>query len=85
MPSFVQMARGKAGVAVGVGAAVALGCGTVLASDDALHPAQYPWSHGGMLSSLDHQSMRRGFQVRGSTVTGGGVGVLFNLFYAAAC
>ncbi|KNC77058.1 cytochrome c1, heme protein, mitochondrial [Sphaeroforma arctica JP610] len=51
--------------AIGITAASAilLGTGTVLASDDGLHPAQYPWSHNGLLQSLDHASMRRGFQV----------------------
>uniref|UniRef100_A0A646QE59 Cytochrome c1, heme protein, mitochondrial n=1 Tax=Hemiscolopendra marginata TaxID=943146 RepID=A0A646QE59_9MYRI len=28
-----------------------------------LHPPQYPWSHNGILSSLDHQSIRRGYEV----------------------
>uniref|UniRef100_A0A670IVF5 Cytochrome c1, heme protein, mitochondrial n=1 Tax=Podarcis muralis TaxID=64176 RepID=A0A670IVF5_PODMU len=28
-----------------------------------LHPPNYPWSHNGMLSSLDHSSVRRGYQV----------------------
>jgi len=28
-----------------------------------LHPPSYPWSHAGYLSSLDHTSMKRGYQV----------------------
>ena len=50
--------------------AVVLGTGalllpneTVHASDDALHPPHYPWSHRGWLSSFDHASIRRGFEV----------------------
>lgn len=36
---------------------------SVKASDLELHPPTYPWSHGGFLSSLDHASVRRGYQV----------------------
>ncbi|XP_019716139.1 cytochrome c1, heme protein, mitochondrial [Hippocampus comes] len=36
---------------------------SVKASDLELHPPNYPWSHGGPLSSLDHASIRRGYQV----------------------
>ncbi|KAG7244530.1 hypothetical protein INR49_029549 [Caranx melampygus] len=36
---------------------------SVKASDLELHPPQYPWSHAGPLSSLDHASIRRGYQV----------------------
>ncbi|EDV29814.1 expressed hypothetical protein [Trichoplax adhaerens] len=32
-------------------------------ADDQLHPPHYPWSHDGILSSLDHASIRRGYQV----------------------
>jgi len=35
----------------------------VAQADEALHPAQYPWKHKGYLDSLDHASIRRGFQV----------------------
>jgi len=56
------------------GAAVAVACGTAVAvtvadiapvnaSDTELHPAQYPWSHSGHLQTLDHASIRRGYQV----------------------
>ncbi|KAG9287450.1 hypothetical protein G9A89_023822 [Geosiphon pyriformis] len=31
--------------------------------DEGLHPAAYPWSHKGPLSSFDHASIRRGYQV----------------------
>jgi len=33
------------------------------ASDLVLHPPHYPWSHDGYLKSLDHASVRRGYQV----------------------
>jgi len=36
---------------------------SVQASDMDLHTAEYPWSHNGYLSTFDHSSMRRGFQV----------------------
>jgi ubiquinol-cytochrome c reductase cytochrome c1 subunit len=35
----------------------------VSAGELELHPPSYPWSHSGMLSSLDHASMRRGYFV----------------------
>lgn len=35
----------------------------VEASAAVVHAPQYPWSHNGYLSALDHSSMRRGFQV----------------------
>ncbi|XP_038124926.1 cytochrome c1, heme protein, mitochondrial [Cyprinodon tularosa] len=36
---------------------------SVKASELELHPPNYPWSHSGPLSSLDHASIRRGYQV----------------------
>jgi len=45
-----------------VGLGVALQT-AVSAGDLVLHPPHYPWSHSGMLDSLDHTSMRRGYQV----------------------
>ncbi|XP_015250899.1 PREDICTED: cytochrome c1, heme protein, mitochondrial [Cyprinodon variegatus] len=36
---------------------------SVKASELELHPPNYPWSHSGPLSSLDHSSIRRGYQV----------------------
>jgi len=35
----------------------------VHASGNVLHPQHYPWSHKGNLDTLDHASIRRGFQV----------------------
>uniref|UniRef100_A0A667IJJ2 Cytochrome c1, heme protein, mitochondrial n=1 Tax=Lynx canadensis TaxID=61383 RepID=A0A667IJJ2_LYNCA len=51
-----MLAAGGAGLAVALHSAVS-------ASDLELHPPSYPWSHRGFLSSLDHTSIRRGFQV----------------------
>nr|KAF6404642.1 cytochrome c1 [Rousettus aegyptiacus] len=51
-----MLAAGGAGLAVALHSAVS-------ASDLELHPPSYPWSHRGLLSSLDHTSIRRGFQV----------------------
>lgn len=51
---------------------IAIGGGTVIAtalaqptfaSDLVLHPPKYPWNHNGLLSALDHGSIRRGYQV----------------------
>ncbi|EDL29551.1 cytochrome c-1, isoform CRA_b [Mus musculus] len=59
-----MLAAGGAGLAVALHSAVS-------ASDLELHPPSYPWSHRGLLSSLDHTSIRRGFQVykQGSCLT----------------
>jgi len=46
--------------AVGLGVALQT---AVWASDLELHPPKYPWSHNGLLASLDHASIRRGYQV----------------------
>lgn len=55
-------------VAMGVLAGGGLAAGTALqdglkAEDYNLHPPSFAWSHEGMLSSLDHAGIRRGFQV----------------------
>ena len=51
----------------GMMAAGGLGMGYLFVSLSAaeleLHPPQYPWSHGGPFSALDHMSIRRGYQV----------------------
>jgi len=68
---------GSAAVATGLkfgGAGMALAGATGLAllgnedrdadaSDDALHAPAFPWSHNGFLSSYDHNSIRRGYEV----------------------
>ena len=32
-------------------------------ADISLHPAKLPWSHKGTIDSLDHSSIRRGYEV----------------------
>ncbi|XP_075067680.1 cytochrome c1, heme protein, mitochondrial [Mixophyes fleayi] len=68
--SFSTLSRGRRLALSTLGVVVAGGAGLVLAlhksvkaTDMELHPPSYPWSHGGMLSSLDHSSVRRGYQV----------------------
>ncbi|XP_064161377.1 cytochrome c1, heme protein, mitochondrial [Anguilla rostrata] len=68
--SFSSLSRGKKvalstlGVLAAGGAGLALALQqSVKASDLELHPPSYPWSHAGILSSLDHASIRRGYQV----------------------
>ncbi|XP_012680398.1 cytochrome c1, heme protein, mitochondrial [Clupea harengus] len=68
--SFASLPKGKKvalttlGVLTtgGVGLALALQQ-SVKASDLELHPPNYPWTHNGLVSSLDHASIRRGYQV----------------------
>ncbi|XP_067125669.1 cytochrome c1, heme protein, mitochondrial [Centruroides vittatus] len=36
---------------------------SVKAAELELHPPKYPWSHKGLFSSLDHASIRRGYEV----------------------
>ncbi|XP_061689872.1 cytochrome c1, heme protein, mitochondrial [Syngnathoides biaculeatus] len=68
--SFASLPRARkaALTALGVAGAGAAGLALALhrsvkASDLELHPPTYPWSHAGPLSSLDHASIRRGYQV----------------------
>ncbi|XP_005986790.1 cytochrome c1, heme protein, mitochondrial [Latimeria chalumnae] len=68
--SFSTVSRGKKvalstlGVLAAGGAGIALALHHSVKADDLeLHPPVYPWSHSGLLSSLDHASVRRGYQV----------------------
>ncbi|XP_029007631.1 cytochrome c1, heme protein, mitochondrial [Betta splendens] len=68
--SFASLPRNKKVALTTLGVLTAGGAGLALAlhqavkaSDLELHPPQYPWSHSGPLSSLDHASVRRGYQV----------------------
>ncbi|CAI9607861.1 unnamed protein product [Staurois parvus] len=68
--SFSTMSRGRRmalstlGVVLAGGAGLALALHrSVKASDLELHAPSYPWSHGGLFYSLDHASVRRGYQV----------------------
>lgn len=68
--SFSTLSRGRKVALSTLGILVAGGSGlafalhqSVKASELELHPPAYPWSHNGLLSSLDHASIRRGYQV----------------------
>ncbi|XP_040208107.1 cytochrome c1, heme protein, mitochondrial [Rana temporaria] len=68
--SLGTMSRGRRAALSTLGVVLAGGAGLALAlhrsvkaSDLELHAPSYPWSHGGFLSSLDHASVRRGYQV----------------------
>ncbi|XP_072013260.1 cytochrome c1, heme protein, mitochondrial-like [Amphiura filiformis] len=59
-----KVALGTLGVVVagGVGLGTALHL-SVNAGELELHPPVFPWSHSGVFASLDHASVRRGYQV----------------------
>nr|XP_020480814.1 cytochrome c1, heme protein, mitochondrial isoform X2 [Monopterus albus] len=68
--SFASLPRSRKVALTALGVVVAGGAGLALtlhqavkASELELHPPHYPWSHDGLLSSLDHASARRGYQV----------------------
>uniref|UniRef100_A0A8C4EPK2 Cytochrome c1, heme protein, mitochondrial n=1 Tax=Dicentrarchus labrax TaxID=13489 RepID=A0A8C4EPK2_DICLA len=64
LPRNKKVALSTLGVVAAGGAGLALMLHqSVKASDLELHPPNYPWSHAGPLSSLDHASVRRGYQV----------------------
>lgn len=59
--SFASLPKGKKIALTTIGVLTTGGAGLALmlqqsvkASDLELHPPSYPWSHNGMLSSLDH-------------------------------
>jgi len=51
------------GAVTGVGGAVAYKLDQEVKANMALHAPKLPWSHSGMIDSLDHASVRRGYQV----------------------
>ncbi|KAM9524921.1 cytochrome c1, heme protein, mitochondrial-like isoform 1-T1 [Salvelinus alpinus] len=68
--SFASLPRSKKVALTAFGVLTTSGAGLALmlqqsvkASDLELHPPNYPWTHNGMLSALDHGSIRRGYQV----------------------
>ncbi|XP_074842531.1 cytochrome c1, heme protein, mitochondrial [Carettochelys insculpta] len=70
LSSLSGMSRGRKvalsalGVLAAGGAGLALALHTAVSAGELqLHPPTYAWSHGGLLSSLDHSSVRRGYQV----------------------
>jgi len=58
-----KVALATMGTFVGGGTALALALDDSVKADLSLHPPTLPWSHGGHLDSLDHASIRRGYQV----------------------
>lgn len=55
---------GTLGIVAGGAGALAFALDqSVKASELELHPPKNPWSHNGMFSSLDHASIRRGYEV----------------------
>jgi len=58
-----KLAMGAVGAFSGVGAAVAYKLDQSVKADLTLHPPHLHWSHSGLLDSLDHSSIRRGYQV----------------------
>jgi len=58
-----KLALGGAGAIAGIGGAAALKLDQEVRADLTLHPPNLPWTHGGVIDSLDHESVRRGFQV----------------------
>lgn len=58
-----KVALATIGVLTGGGTALALALDDSVKADLVLHPPKLPWSHNGHLSSLDHASIRRGYQV----------------------
>ncbi|KAH0617306.1 hypothetical protein JD844_015343 [Phrynosoma platyrhinos] len=70
MASLAGLSRGKKVALTALGVLTAGGAGLALALHTAvsageleLHPPNYPWSHNGLLSALDHSSIRRGYAV----------------------
>lgn len=57
------MSKGYYGLVAAGGLGAGLALTTLTASELVLHPPSFPWSHNGTFSSLDHESIRRGYQV----------------------
>ncbi|GBN19054.1 hypothetical protein AVEN_183364-1 [Araneus ventricosus] len=49
---------GAAGLALAINETVTLSAGELV-----VHPPKHPWSHNGLISSFDHASIRRGYEV----------------------
>jgi len=58
-----KVALALLGTGAGGAAAVAAALDDSVKADMVLHPPKLPWSHNGPLESLDHASIRRGYQV----------------------
>ena len=66
---MAKLTFGKKALAAAMGLAGSGSAGLYLALDESvkadmsLHAPHLPWSHGGSFDSLDHASVRRGYQV----------------------
>jgi len=59
-----RIAAGIIGTATATGLGVTMALNIdLLAADHGIVPAKYPWFHSGMFGSLDHASIRRGYEV----------------------
>jgi len=58
-----KVALATMGTLFGGGTALALALDDSVKADLSLHPPKLPWSHNGHLDSLDHASIRRGYEV----------------------
>jgi len=58
-----KAALAAVGLFSGVGGAIAFKLDQEVKAELSLHPPKLPWSHSGNFDSLDHASIRRGFQV----------------------
>lgn len=58
-----KVALATMGTLFGGGTALALALDDSVKADMVLHPPKLPWPHNGHLDSLDHASIRRGYQV----------------------
>lgn len=63
MSAGKKAALATLGMFTGVGGAVAYQLDQEVKADLTLHPPHLHWSHSGYFDSLDHQSIRRGYQV----------------------
>lgn len=58
-----KVAVAALGVAVGGAAAVGYALNQSVKASVQLHPQNLPWNHNGIIDSLDHASVRRGYEV----------------------
>jgi len=63
MSASKKAALATLGMFTGVGGAVAFKLDQEVKAELSLHPPHLPWSHSGLFDSLDHASIRRGYQV----------------------
>jgi len=63
MTAGKKAALASLGMFTGVGGAIAYQLDQEVKADIALHPPKMNWSHSGWFDSLDHASIRRGYQV----------------------